>query len=71
MDKARASLYYWNGFDLFVGRFPNNAGHRHHVLQIQIGIEAAFRLQIDGGTHDSRAVIIAPNVLHQVDDHQA
>lgn len=69
MDKARASLYYWNGFDLFVGRFPNNAGHRHHVLQIQIGVEAAFRLQIDGGTHDFRAVIIAPNVPHQVNDH--
>ena len=70
MDTKRASLYYWNGYDMFVGMFPNNAEHRHHVIQIQIGIEATFRLQIAGGAYDFRAVIIAPNVPHQADDHR-
>jgi AraC-like DNA-binding protein len=69
MSKARASLYYWNGQDMYIGRFPNNAEHRHHVLQIEIGITTSFRLQIDGGSYDYRLVIIAPNIPHQVDDH--
>ena len=54
---------------MFVGRFPNNVEHQHHVLQIEIGIRRSFRLQIDGGSYDYRAVIIAPNVPHQVEDH--
>ena len=70
MDTKTASLYYWNGYDMFIGMFPNNAEHQHHVIQIEIGIEASFRLQIDGGVYDFRAVIIAPNALHRVDDHR-
>jgi AraC-like DNA-binding protein len=70
MDTKTASLYYWNGYDMFFGMFPNNTEHQHHVIQIEIGIEAAFRLQIEGGAYDYRAVIIAPNVPHQVDDHR-
>ena len=54
---------------MYVGMFPNNAEHRHHVLQIEIGLNTTFRLQIDGASYDYRAVIIAPNVPHQVDDH--
>lgn len=69
MDKAKASLYYWNGQDMYVGMFPNNTEHRHHVLQIEIGINRSFRLQIDGASYDYRSVIIAPDVPHQVDDH--
>jgi AraC-like DNA-binding protein len=68
MSKTRASLYYWNGQDMYVGKFPGNAEHRHHVLQIEIGINTTFRLQIDGASYEYRAVIIAPNVPHQVDD---
>jgi len=69
MSKARASLYYWNGQDMYIGMFPNNAEHRHHVLQIQIGINTPFRLQVDGVSHECRAVMIAPNVPHMVDDY--
>jgi AraC-like DNA-binding protein len=69
MSKTRASLYYWNGQDMYVGKFPNNTEHRHHVLQIEIGIKTSFRLQIDGASYEYRSVIIAPNVPHQVDDH--
>ena len=69
MSKTRASLYYWNGQDMYVGMFPNNAEHRHHVLQIEIGINRSFRLQIDGANHEYRGAIIAPNVPHRVDDH--
>lgn len=54
---------------MYVGMFPNNTEHRHHVLQIEIGIKTSFRLRIDGRSYDYRAVIIAPNVPHQVDDH--
>jgi organic hydroperoxide reductase OsmC/OhrA len=39
MDTKTASLYYWNGYDMFIGMFPNNAEHQHHVIQIEIGIE--------------------------------
>jgi AraC-like DNA-binding protein len=40
MDKVKASLYYWNGQDMYIGRFPDNAKHQHHVIQIkeQMGI---------------------------------
>ncbi len=69
MDKTRAYLYYWNDRDMYVGMFPNNAEHRHHVLQIEIGINSPFNLQINGESYEYRAAIIAPNVPHQVDDH--
>jgi AraC-like DNA-binding protein len=69
MDKTRAYLYYWNDRDMYVGMFPNNAKHRHLVLQIEIGIHSPFCLQIDGESHEYRAAIIAPNVPHRVDDH--
>lgn len=69
MSKSRASLYYWNSQDMYVGKFPNNTAHHHHVVQIVIGINAPFRLQIDGANYEYRSVIIAPNVPHQVDDH--
>jgi AraC-like DNA-binding protein len=69
MSKTRASLYYWNGQDMYIGRFPNNAEHRHHVLQIQFGLCTSFRLKADGASHEYRAAIIGPNVPHQVDDY--
>ena len=54
---------------MYIGMFPNNAEHRHHVLQIQIGINRSFRLHADGASSEYNAVIIAPNVPHRVDDH--
>jgi AraC-like DNA-binding protein len=69
MDQANAILYYWNGHDMYIGKFPNNVDHQHHVIQIEIGVTGPFRLQVDGSNYNFRAVIIAPNVPHKVDDH--
>jgi AraC-like DNA-binding protein len=69
MDQASAILYYWNGQDMYIGKFPNNVDHQHHVIQIEIGVTGPFRLHIEGSDYDFRAVIIAPNVPHRVDDH--
>jgi AraC-like DNA-binding protein len=69
MNQACASLYYWNGKDMYIGKFPNNTEHQHHVIQIGIGVTAPFRLQVGGTDYDFRSVIIAPNVPHKVDDY--
>lgn len=48
----------------------NNMGYRVvNVIQIEIGVKAPFRFQSTGSNYDFRAVIIAPNVPHKVDDH--
>lgn len=69
MNQACASLYYWNGQDMYIGKFPNNTEHHHNVIQIEIGAKAPFRFQSAGSNYNFRAVIIAPNVPHKVDDH--
>jgi AraC-like DNA-binding protein len=65
MDKG--VLYFWSGRALFVGPSTDAAAHRHHSLQIGVGLNKPFRLFADQRWTRCRTALIEPNRLHQLD----
>ncbi len=68
MTHFHSKLYNWYGQTLFWGRLPNIQEHSHHALQIEIGLERAFKVSYGKQNLTSRFTIIPPDVPHRIDD---
>ncbi len=60
-------LYFWNGLALFLGESIDTSEHRHHAIQISIGLTRPFKLHFSGHQHAYQTIIMAPNFPHQFD----
>jgi hypothetical protein len=65
MDKG--VLYFWSGRALIFGLSTDAAAHRHHCLQVGIGLNKPFSLFADHRWRQCRLAVVAPNQLHQLD----
>ncbi len=65
-DQTLASLYFWNDHALFAGFTPDNEMHKHHGVEIFIGINAPINLISEGRVFSHRTMILNANVPHHV-----
>lgn len=59
-------LYFWYGQALFIGQATDAAAHRHHALQVGIGLNQPFGLTLEGRPRRCRTAIISPDQPHQL-----
>lgn len=72
MDLLRCSeykqfMYVWNSNMLFIGKAIDTSAHKHHNIQISIGLSNSFNLKIDDAWKEYGAIIIDKDQLHQFD----
>ncbi len=71
MTSYNSVLYLWNGKAAFIGQSTDTVEHRHHAVQIIIGLDSGFRLKSGQVSKKYQAAIIAPNTSHQLDGQGA
>jgi AraC family transcriptional regulator len=62
-----ASLYLWNGLGVLLFNAAEAESHRHHALQVVIGLSQPFKLHSDIGDYENWVAIIAPDQPHRFD----
>jgi AraC-like DNA-binding protein len=62
----KSLLYFWYGQALFLGQSTDAADHRHHALQVGIGLNQPFSLTIDDAALECRVAVIAPDKAHRL-----
>lgn len=65
--ELRQRMYIWNNCMLFIGKAIDTGIHKHHAVQILIGLHNTFRLKFNDAWKDYRAVIIDKDQSHQLD----
>ncbi|MCP3942450.1 MAG: helix-turn-helix transcriptional regulator [Desulfobacteraceae bacterium] len=74
MNQKKSKLFFFGGMALFLGRSTDTNKHKHHALQIGLGLSGEFKLKSDDLWTRSRAVIIKanhPHIMTGVEDDQA
>jgi len=66
-EPERACFYFWNGRAVYLGSLSDNAEHRHHAVQVTIGLSGSFRLRYSGLSGEYRGAIIASDQAHSLD----
>lgn len=65
-------LFLWRERILYMGQSFDPQLHRHHAVQLCMGIEAPFRLTLAGHIHrDVWAALIGPDMPHAIDSGTA
>ena len=60
-----SKLFLWSGNAMFIGSLDQTNFHKHHALQITIGLNEPFILKLKNKqVIESQAVVIAPNTSH-------
>ena len=64
-----SQLHLWNGRALFFSPIVDTQSHRHHLLQITIGLDKPFLLRTKSSEpwEQQRIVVIPPDQPHQLD----
>ena len=63
-------LYLFDHQFLFLGKVKDNSEHKHHAVQIIVGIDGPVALCYEGSTKQCHCAIIAPDTSHRIDDNQ-
>ncbi len=61
-----ARLYMNGGYVLFEGIIPHTRDHRHHALEVFIGLERPVDIISGQQIHSGRILILDSNILHRV-----
>ncbi len=69
IDTTVASLYFWNDHALFAGFTPDTVMHKHHGVELFIGMNGPIHLESEGRIFRHRTMILNANVPHQVSGH--
>jgi AraC-like DNA-binding protein len=67
LSDQRTVFFLWHGHALFCGRVRDNTAHRHHALQVVVGLQRAFGLHDGRRWQQTRAAVIAPDHPHRID----
>ncbi len=60
------TLYLWNGIFFFLGNVVDTAFHRHHAVQLVLGLENKFTIDTDNETHQTKAVLLDSDIVHRL-----
>ena len=63
----RAKIFIWEGAAVFVGRLSDTSLHKHHAIQLCIGVGGPFQLLHNGAWVEANFANIPANVAHQLD----
>lgn len=66
-SKLKQSMYVWKSNMLFIGKSIDISAHKHHNVQISIGLDNSFKLLANNAWKEYSAVIIDKDQLHQFD----
>lgn len=65
-DQFSTCFYFWSEHVLFAGYAPETALHKHHALEILIGIDKPVELVSGGKVHRHHSMILNSGIPHQV-----
>lgn len=60
-----ASLFFWTGLFMYIGRAIDTSIHKHHTVQIAISFDEPFEIILPGRTLKHKAVIIDSDQPHE------
>lgn len=60
-------LFMWEGGALYIGPLLDNSEHRHHAVQVCLGLDGSFRLFRNGEWSEERFAALAANESHCLD----
>lgn len=66
-EPQRACFYFWNDRAVYLGSLSDNLEHRHHAVQVTIGLSRPFRLRYSGLSGEYSGAIIASDQPHSLD----
>lgn len=61
------TLFLWPDHWQVVGRLSANRPHRHISTSWLVGLDRPFRLQVEGRWRETRAAVVAPDVVQALD----
>jgi len=70
-DQFLSCLYFWSGHALFAGYTPDTVLHKHHAVEIFIGIEKPIELISEGNVYRHHSIILNSGIPHQVSGYDA
>lgn len=59
-------VYMWNGMILFIGTVNDTAIHRHHALQLVLGLDGSFIIHTETESIVTNAVFIDSDINHRL-----
>jgi len=63
----KSTLYIKNGVALFIGNLKDNAGHKHHSIQLVISnSDSSFHIETGDDSVESKSYFINSNITHKV-----
>ena len=63
-------LYLFDHQFLFLGKIQDNSEHKHHAVQIIVGLDGPIMLTFDNCTQSCLCVMIASDTIHQFGGNQ-
>jgi AraC-like DNA-binding protein len=63
-------LYLFDHQFLFLGNIQDNSEHKHHAVQIIVGLDGPIMLTFDNSPQSCHSVMIASDTLHQFGGNQ-
>ena len=66
-----ATLFFWEGAVLLVGRLADTRVHKHNAIQVCQSIDTPFRIMLDDRWKQTEYVVIPANIPHQLDASSA
>lgn len=66
MTRQTSDLFLWEGAALFIGALHDNELHKHHAVQVCIGIDGPLDILLGDTWHQPRFVMIPANVAHKL-----
>lgn len=60
------TVHMWNGMILFLGTVIDTALHRHHALQLVLGLDGSFDIDTEAESISTKAVFIDSDVHHRL-----
>lgn len=63
---SEALLYLFDHQFLFLGKLQDNSEHKHHAVQLIVGLDGPVTLKFDSSIKSCHGVLIAPDTSHHV-----
>lgn len=64
-SKKKSYIFIGENYVLYIGTSINTIPHKHHAVQIAIGINKGFKASVNDNWMETRAIIIDKDQIHQ------
>ena len=62
---VRARFFFFSGMAVFLGPMEDASEHRHHAMQLALGLDGPFEVQAGSKKHVAKATAIEPDCPHR------